>query len=109
MKSKIVTALLLLSLTTSSISNGQDLKGYAPSECTPQCVCYHPNAIAKIADELNYAEMCKYTLKEYEAFAAANNTTAQNLEWWQEPSMVIGGLVISASLFGTLGFLLGDR
>jgi len=109
MRLKIEIVLLLLSSIVSSISNGQALKGYKPSQCNQTCVCYYPNAIDKIADELDYAEMCRYTLKEYETFAASNNTTAQNLEWWQEPSIVIGSVVLSASLFGTLGFLLGNR
>lgn len=104
---KILTHVLILTLFLTS--NSALAAGYAPADCKGECTCYTMEDLEKISKELSYAAYCRFTLTEYERFAESNNSKAKNLELWQEPSMVIGGLVLTAGVFGLLGYVLGSR
>lgn len=105
----MIRALALITLT-GFLTTNLFARSLQPGECIPQnCVCYTLQDADKIAEGLRYSEYCRYALGEYETFAYKNNTHAKNTDWWQEPSIIIGGLVISASVFGLLGYFIGEH
>jgi len=103
----------LLTLSTafylSSAPARADMSALLPTECTADdaCTCFSRPAVEKIAKELTYAGVCRYEVEKLRAFAEGDAVPAQSLSWYQEPEMIIGGVVVSVSLGLMLGFALG--
>jgi hypothetical protein len=69
--------------------------------------CFSKEELHDIAGGLRELETCNEALKMRERFidkeiAAGHDKTA----WWQEPSFIVGGIVVSASIASLTTFLI---
>ena len=102
LKTKILAILLGTLLTTSLSAN--DLKAYDQGMCPhAQCACFTPLALEKIATEIKYAETCRYALYEHQEFS--KKVTTKQIEWYQEPTIIIGGVILSVGIGVFVGFV----
>lgn len=69
-------------------------------------VCYDQAQLAVIAKGLNDLELCRKTLALREQFIEeAKINPPPESAWWQEPQMVVGGVVISFAVGSIVGAL----
>lgn len=83
-----------------------------PGQCGPAdgCICYGSEALAKIAKELTFAKLCRYEVEQLRAYAERGAEPVEhNIEWYQEPQMIVGGLVVTVSLGLMVGLALGKK
>jgi len=71
------------------------------------CYCFPAPALEKISSEIQFAESCRYEVEKLRSFAEGDAAPAEKISWYQEPEMIVGGLVVSVSLGLVLGFALG--
>lgn len=74
-----------------------------PTECLgiPGCACYAPEALDTIAREMVEYRKCQVALDEKEKLIETRFVTFEanhGIAWWQEPTTIVGGLVVSASV-----------
>lgn len=61
--------------------------------------CYSASEVHDLAGAVKDLGACRAELAARERFIEEQRLSAQPLAaWWQEPSMVVGGIVISAAL-----------
>ena len=106
MLAKLTAMLLMISLPATAMGQmttipADDLRSYNPDECFPQmgCICFPQPAVNKIANEIKYADMCSAQLDL--ANARINQFAREgtpDVEWWQQPTFIVGGLVVSLSV-----------
>lgn len=81
-------------------------KSFLPNECTidMECTCYVPDDLAKIADEMKRTRHCEIELKmANQSIKNFMNDGTPDVEWWQQPAFVIGGIVIGVSVGTIIG------
>jgi hypothetical protein len=100
---------MLLVAPLSIPSFAAELRGFDPTECkddlTP-CTCYSQPAIDKIAEQLMLWDECERNLTRYKAFAEEAQKPIAT-EWYQEPAFIVGGMILTFSTAGVIGYLLG--
>ena len=74
-----------------------------PYECSMNvvgCSCYNPIQLKKMADSIVELKKCQLTLIEKNNLLQERFIKFESAgeAWWQEPEMIIGGIVVSASL-----------
>lgn len=85
------------------------LPAQAQAVTETKSVCYSPEQLAAIAQELQGHELCKKTLALREQFIEqAKLNPPPEQAWWQDPSVVMGGVVVSASVGLAIGLLVGQ-
>lgn len=109
---KIPQRSLTIFLLVSSLGLAAPGNGYAAppvASCdVVGCRCYEPAALTKIAGAITDLKKCQFDLGEKDKLIAnrLENPTVDrpHTAWWQEPSVVLGGVVLTASV-ATLGTL----
>lgn len=95
--------------------NDNTQRGLTPSECSVfkvSCKCYGSSAQAKIFKAITDLEKCQIDLNEKSLYVQTRLVTwgaGQPVAFWQEPSWVISGMVVSASIGAALGAYLVGR
>jgi hypothetical protein len=91
--------LVIISMIISSVNNliAQPLKSLPASDCR-ECACFTNAALDTIAKGLRNYEVCNIEREELKAFIERKHEAKQEWQWYQEPSFIAGGLVISFSL-----------
>jgi hypothetical protein len=101
--------ILVVPLSIPSLAENE-LRGLNPNECNEEsldpCTCYHGDALDKIALEIQFAETCRKNLERYKRFAEEAQKPV-GTEWYQEPAFIVGGLILTFSTAGVIGYLLG--
>lgn len=75
-----------------------------PSECIAYkigCTCYAPPQLKKIYVGLTTLEKCAVALREKDSYIKDRLVTwgaGQPVAFWQEPSWIMGGVVVSAGI-----------
>lgn len=88
---------------------------FTPGECLEyqqECLCYKKESIDKIARAIVDLKLCQYSLKEREEYIKERYNTFNSSHgeaWWQQPEIVISGVVISFSLGALLTYGLAKR
>lgn len=83
-------------------------------ECTavPGCRCYAPPQLKAIAGTITDLQKCEVALEERERLIQERfiKFEGQNgVAWWQEPSVVAGGVTISFSVGLVIGILVFNK
>lgn len=74
------------------------------------CVCLVPIDLKKIAAEIATAESCKFEVTKLREFAEHGVVApVDHTTWWQQPEVIIGGVVVGVSLGFMVGLALGKR
>lgn len=84
-------------------------RGYSPSECLDaqtHCVCYSPKALKRIAEVVRANTDCQLELEEYKRFQQNEMQPMQQAAWYQEPSFIVGGVVLSLGVGVMLGLMM---
>ena len=79
----------------------------ASGQLDPDCRCYTPGERDKIAEAIKDLNYCKMRLRAKDKLVYQRLQTfdgAESLHWWQEPSAVIGGVVVSFSVGALIGY-----
>lgn len=96
----------MILLIESSAAPGQEIKAMANS-CrfmeTPECKCYSQRERDLIASKIKDLSLCEFSLEQYKIVAAPPPPPTA---FWQEPSFVVGGLVVSFSVGVAVGVIL---
>ncbi len=107
---KLLTIFFLASNVALGQTRGLNDWAAANSTCitvvgtvTPGCRCYGPADLAKIADAVVDLQKCQLELGEknqlvLERLAAPQVGASPHFSFWQEPSVIVGGIVISAGV-----------
>ena len=75
----------------------------------PNAVCYEPAQLEVIAQGFRDLDVCRQTLVLREQFIEqAKLAPPPENAWWADPSFVVGGVVVSASVGLALGILVGQ-
>ena len=85
------------------------MRGLLPAECQDDCLCYTKPALRKIADELTYAGICRYEVTKLREFATSGVVQEETLGWYQQPEIIVGGVVLSVSLGFVVGLVVGGK
>ncbi len=124
---KTLAWLLILSLISNSqIALSNDSAENTLEQFTPQyqdvdkcetpapmlsngCRCFSPHKLRVIANGLTDLEACRLALEAkdnlIEARLMAPTEPFRGIAWWQEPAVIIGGVVLTASVASLLTFL----
>lgn len=76
------------------------------------CRCYNKQEREKIAQAIVDLKKCQFALDEKERLIEKRFMTfdAQHgIAWWQEPTVIVSGIVISASVASIVTVLVIDR
>jgi hypothetical protein len=85
-----------------------DLRTLSPDECFAQkltCACYTPQATSYIAQELLECQIERYSLEEYSKLIEIKAASP----WYEDPSFIVGSVVVSFSVGALLGYLVTKR
>lgn len=84
---------------------------FLPKDCFDQgveCSCYKKEDIDKIAKGVVELKTCKIELGEKERFIQERMMNPDGINpaiaWWQEPSIIVGGFVVTLSLTGIITY-----
>lgn len=103
MLTRLLAILLIISYLNDAQAKASDgLKGASPANCLTDCTCYTPAALTKIAGALNDLSDCRYELSQYHNFAIVK----ENKAWYEDQTLVIGGLTVSFALGGVLTYFI---
>ena len=82
-----------------------------PSECLPDdwCICLDQSATDLINQEMIKLELCLEREKAREPLIELATRASQPSPWWANPSVVIGGVVVSAAVGLSVGIVLAGR
>jgi len=102
-------AFFLNTISQKSKALASDLQHKTPAECSiiDGCVCFAPIALDAIATEMVELRKCRIALDEKQRLINERFITFDSnhgIAWWQEPTVIAGGLVISFSLASLLTF-----
>jgi hypothetical protein len=99
----------MILLIESSDAPGQEIKAMANS-CrfmeTPECKCYSQRERDLIASKIKDLALCEFSLEQYKTVAVP---PPPPVAFWQDPSFVVGGLVVSFSVGVAAGVVLSRR
>lgn len=77
-----------------------------PNDAAEPGACYDAAQVQQIALGLHELEVCQKTLALREKFIeSAKLITTPETAWWQEPTVVVGGVVVSLSVGLAIGLL----
>ena len=68
--------------------------------------CFSAEDMSKISTGLKELKVCRELLKNAQAFIETRQLKAP-VQWWQEPTVVVSGVVISLSLGAYAGYIVG--
>lgn len=90
---------IVVSLLTNNLF-AADLMPPACSGLDTGCRCFPPEDISKIAGLVKDHRKCEASLLEKDILLQNRfiEFQASGEAWWQEPSVILGGIVVSASL-----------
>lgn len=103
---KRVIATLLILFYPVAKADTVYLHSVTPEECKePGCICFYPEASARIAGAIVDLQNCLYEVKRYKEFAPV----VVNKSWYEDPTYVVGGVAVSFFLGGLLVYSLTRR
>jgi hypothetical protein len=70
------------------------------------CTCYTRPQITKIYEGLRELDKCQATVMLKADFITSSSKNYEPLAWWQEPTFVVGGIIVSASLAAMLTYMM---
>lgn len=104
--SKIITIIMSVIIIQSGISSksiAEPLRGLSVIECHElDCTCFQEPALKIIADGLKNERRCQIEVNELKDFIKRKHDARQKLQWWQQPSAVVGGVTVSFVLGGLI-------
>lgn len=107
MRTKILATLLTISLSSSALAQALC---QTPLELDARgCRCYAPEQLRKIADGLVELQTCRVDLAAKNQLIEErlkNGPAAAEPAWWQSPTVVVGGVVVSFAVGAGLIYLL---
>jgi hypothetical protein len=109
---KSLALLLIVSLNLAATKEEEKTADeIALEEATPKDeiipTCFTEEQLKDISDGLEELDLCKKALEEYKDFSDKNYKKCEGTEWYQEPTFILGGMVIGFSLFGVVGYMMG--
>lgn len=75
-------------------------------------LCVSPQEQDKLRDAIVTLEKCQIDLKARQDLLEARLPVGQmalDAPWWKDPSFIDGGIVVSFSVAGVLGYMVGSR
>lgn len=85
-------------------------KRISPKECLKidNCWCYHPDALNLIGQQITERKKCLIELENEKSLVQTNliNNASQGQAWWQEPSFIVGGIVVTFTTTALITYLL---
>ena len=120
MNLKKILSLILVLLLTNSLKAGEsqaptkipnNLNLGIPTKSEPKTkgnTCYSYEQLEQIAERISFADRCEIELRYYKDFADKNYEKCEKIEWYQQPSIIVGGIMLSISLASVLGYLIGS-
>lgn len=96
--------LTIFSLAVSLVCASPRAAAAGAQSCVEEgCRCYGPGDLAKIAGAITDLKKCQLELGEKDKLindrlSNPNSGDRPHIEWWQEPSVIIAGVAVSASL-----------
>lgn len=72
---------------------------------TDSCTCYTPQQTRNLADGIRDLRLCREQLDSTKRFLKVHGAKQQALyDWYQEPAVIVGGMVVSFTLGYTLAY-----
>lgn len=81
-----------------------------PSECKPEdgCLCLKESDAKAVGQDLVRLEQCEVRLSALQA-GTAEAMTPQPEAFWQQPEILVGGVVVSFAFGGLIGWAFAKR
>jgi hypothetical protein len=78
------------------------------NESEPGCRCFTYEEVIKLGKGLTDRKKCRAEMAEKDLFIEEHMLSGQDTEFWQEPEIIIGGVVVSFSAGAIIGYLFGS-